>query len=110
MSYIKFTNDKSYLSWIVEHPNGYVVNVRRNENQSYMVLHKSTCGTIQNLYRSAGATDGGFTEHNYLKICAKDIEDLKTYARAHGRADGSFSKECGRCNPTAGVRVNTNPA
>lgn len=40
-------DDEEYLRWVDEHPDGYVVNVRRNFDPSYVVLHRSSCHTIR---------------------------------------------------------------
>ena len=97
---IEFTNDNSYLYWIANHPEGYVLNMRKNKSPGYMVLHKATCYSITNLNRKAGAKEGGFTEHDYLKVGAENVGDLRAWTRSNGRPDGSFSNECSFCKPT----------
>ena len=74
---------------------GFVLNARRRLVPSYMVLHRSTCPSISQSTRMA--RDGGFTERGYVKVCATDAQALRDWVRQHGRADGSFSKECGCC-------------
>lgn len=90
-------DDAAYQAWLTAYPCGYVLNVRRSLAPSYMVLHRAACSSISGYTRMAQA--GGFTERNYLKLCANDLEHLRAWVRRHGRADGSFSKRCGRCCP-----------
>jgi len=57
-----------------------------------MVLHRATCPSISE-YKGQ-ALPGGFTERQYIKICADNLDFLKRWLRQHGRPDGSFSSEC----------------
>jgi serine/threonine protein kinase len=90
-------NDETYLHWLGEHPEGYVINTHRNVTPNYMVLHKATCGTVKS---TQGISPGGFTERDYIKVCAGSIELLREWAKQHGRPDGSFSSACNTCKPT----------
>jgi hypothetical protein len=98
-NFITFPNDKIYLEWIAKNPNGFIINMRKNESPDYMVLHKASCHTIKHLNKNRGAKEGGFTEHEYKKVGAFDIDSLRKWVKNHGRSDGSFSKECGLCKP-----------
>lgn len=96
MSMIEFRNDEDgYLEWLAAHPNGYVLNVRRNPNPSYVVLHRASCSSIS----SSSRPDGAYTSRAYRKVCVTDMGQLKNAASAEGRKDGSFSKRCGLCRP-----------
>ncbi|MFM0500344.1 hypothetical protein [Paraburkholderia caffeinilytica] len=103
MSAKEFRNDdKRYLAWIDQHPRGFVLNRRSAGNSaSYMVLHTSTCRTVSQL--SGNGSEGGFTGRAYIKVCASDRQALADYVRANGRPDGSFSKECAFCKPSATI-------
>ena len=90
-------DDKAYQQWLTAHPNGYVVNTNKGVNQNYMVLHKATCSHVSNF---DSRKDGAFTQRDFMKACASDIEHLRNWAKAHGRADGSFSGTCGVCRPS----------
>lgn len=90
-------NDEAYLRWLGEHPEGYVINTHRNVAPNYMILHKATCGMIKS---TQGIPPGGFTERNYIKLCAGSIELLREWAKQHGRPDGTFSSACNICRPT----------
>jgi len=43
--------------------------------------------------------DGAYTDRGYQKVVASDLSELRGFARRAGRADGSFSKACGHCQP-----------
>ena len=44
---VEFMNDDDgYISWLSAHPDGFVLNCGRPPTPSYLMLHRSTCGTI----------------------------------------------------------------
>jgi hypothetical protein len=94
--YIVFDgNDGTYQDWLAMNSGGFVVNVRRNLSPKYMVLHRASCATVSKYGRMS--KQGGFTERSFIKVCASDTDTLRAWARRHGRADGTFSKECSLC-------------
>lgn len=99
MSAILLDNDDTeYLTWGRSHPTGSVINTFRNRDPGYMVLHRANCRTITK--NSGNAAPGGFTERDFIKICALDIGYLQEWARQNDRPDGSFSSECNHCDPS----------
>jgi hypothetical protein len=84
--------DEGYYAWLTTHPDGFVLNVRRQPDAKYVVLHRAFCPSIARR-RAAGA----YTGHGFRKICADTSEQLKSAAQREGRGDGSFSKRCGLC-------------
>jgi hypothetical protein len=90
-------DDEGYLAWVSDHPEGFVLNVRRKSDPSYVVLHRASCGSI-----SGKQVRGAFTHRNYRKVCADSIMALRAAAQREGRKDGSFSRECGLCRPSQG--------
>lgn len=93
---IQFDNDgQSYFAWLSGHPNGFVLNVRKRYDPSYVVLHRASCGTIS----SSKLVEGAYTERKLNKWCADTIDALRPAAKREGRADGSFSQQCGQCRP-----------
>jgi hypothetical protein len=90
-----FDNDSEYSAWLLANPGGYVVNMRHGYSPSYMVLHRSSCTTVNPSISSSEL--GAFTERDYLKVCGPDLEGLRSLAKAFGRPDGSFSLECSKC-------------
>lgn len=88
-------DDAGYLAWIGAHPEGFVLNVRRSPDPSYVVLHRANCGVIASTKRSAGA----YTAGGYRKVCGRYTE-LQAAAVGKGRVDGSFSAICRHCGPS----------
>lgn len=87
-------DDAAYLRWIAENPEGFVLNVERLPRPAYLILHRATCTTIVK-----PRDDGAYTDRSYQKVVARDLNELRGYARRVGRPDGSFSKACGHCQP-----------
>ena len=73
-------DDAGYLRWISEHPNGYVVNMRRSVDPNYLVLHRASCFSI-NRYPNMDEDPGGFTERAYRKLCSTSLSALEDYLR-----------------------------
>jgi hypothetical protein len=94
----EFSNDdEAYQQWLRGNPDGFVINTPRSKTPDYMVLHSASCSSISQYTRMA--QPGGFTERQYIKVCAADVESLRQWVRQHGRPDGSFTSECPICNP-----------
>ena len=88
---IIFDNDeKGYLTWVEENPEGFVVNTLKTPSRSYLVLHKATCGTIKTLKK------GNFTTGQYIKVCALDASELEKWAREEV---GGILDACQLCKP-----------
>jgi hypothetical protein len=87
-------DDDGYLGWLRDSPTGFVLNVRRNPDSNYTVLHRATCATI-----ARPRDDGAYTARGYRKVVASDVDELRSYTRSLGRPDGSFSVACGHCSP-----------
>lgn len=76
--YVVFrADDEGYMDWLAGHPTGYVVNAERNPKPGYLKLHHASCRYISGPSRSAGA----WTERQYIKVCAADIDLLEQWAR-----------------------------
>ena len=74
--------DVPYLTWLHEHPNGFVLNRRRGKSNGYLVLHCAGCRTIKDYNNMA--RPGGFTARAYIKVCADTVAELEQYARTKG--------------------------
>ncbi|MFN8614050.1 MAG: hypothetical protein U0931_41345 [Vulcanimicrobiota bacterium] len=82
--------DQSYLGWIAQHPDGYVLNVPRSLTAANLAkFHKASCWTVTR------ATGGPWTAE-YIKLCADSLADLQSWAQEHVR--GTVS-DCGTCHP-----------
>ena len=80
-------DDKPYLRWISEHPNGYVVNADRTPKPSYLKLHQADCPRV-----SAEAAPGAYTERAYIKICSYSRSALQRWAR--DKVGGELGNRC----------------
>ncbi len=84
-------DDAGYLGWISEHPVGYVLNLERSLNPTYLMLHRAECHTIR------GVPPGG--EHwtiDPIKGCSMVRTELERWAEAEV---GGAPAECKFCKP-----------
>ena len=91
---ILFEHDAYYLEWLARHRTGFVVNVRRNFNRNYVVLHRATCWTI-----SCRRNYGAYTERSYRKICGESLDEVQAAPTKCDRPRGDFTRICTICNP-----------
>ncbi len=91
------SNEKGYIDWVHKNPRGFVLNVRKEPDPEYAVLHRASCGSIKSNKR----VYGGYTMRSYKKICSPDIDSLRQAARNEGHKHGSFSKRCKLCKPNS---------
>ena len=68
----------------------------------YMVPRRACCLSISRY--TAVSRVGGFVERSHIKAFVDTIGALREWVRRNGRADGSFSKEWGFCNPLRRLR------
>jgi 5-methylcytosine-specific restriction enzyme A len=99
MAIAKFDgNDKSYLVWMAENPNSFIINTGRSINSTWFVAHRSQCTHITS---TTGFTEGAYTERKYIKIASNDLNELQTWFSNHySKFEGNF-KECKTCQPLA---------
>ena len=90
-----FSNDRAYMRWLNEHPDGFVLNTTQPPSARYIVLHRAKCLHIS--VPSHENEPGGFTERAYAKIGGDDVASLREWAASNG---GSFTSECSHCGPT----------
>ncbi len=80
-------DDKPYLRWISEHPNGYVVNADRNPKPSCLKLHQADCPRV-----SGPAAPGAYTERACIKVCSHSRPALERWAR--DKIGGALGTRC----------------
>ena len=80
-------NDKGYVAWLADHPDGYVLNCERPPRPSSLTLHRATCWTISR-------RSGNNWTVNYQKVCADTFEEIASWA---GQIGPPLS--CGFCAP-----------
>jgi hypothetical protein len=85
------SDDQQYLTWIREHPSGYVLNSTRPPTASYLMLHRASCHTV-----SGKPTRGDSWTRFYSKICSPDRAELEAWAKA---TLGGRVKPCRFCAP-----------
>jgi hypothetical protein len=84
-------NDEAFLTWLVGHPGGYVINIGRTE-RGYARLHRASCGTITRRPPLTGP---------YIKICSESHAELGRWSA--NRPDVTVSN-CGTCHPSGGAQ------
>jgi hypothetical protein len=90
---VRFVDDDAgYPMWLAANPQTFVVNVERRPRAGNVVLHQSTCRTINGV-----PTRGGTWTGPYVKWCG-DREELSAYVRSRV---GGEPRPCGTClNPS----------
>ena len=91
-------DDRAYLKWLTEHPEGFVANGRRKFDPDYLVLHRATCRSV-NVFPGMEENPGGFTERNYVKYCGESISSLEKHLDSFTGSSQPLSKECSSCKP-----------
>ena len=80
-------DDDGYLRWLAGHTHGYVLNAQRSPRAAYLKLHRAFCPHISGQPRIPGA----WTERQYIKVCAEDIDALERWAQdSTGGRPGRF--------------------
>ncbi len=97
-------DDAGYLTWLADHPDGYVINIGRGHSAAEAKVHHAGCWTINGKNPRGGVWTGP-----YVKVCAEHLVDLEQWA-----ADqvGQSLPPCGTCRPVHGgaKRTSTKPA
>lgn len=83
-------DDHGYRSWLVAHPEGWVLNTHRHPKPGYLILHHAVCRTINR------PDDDRIWTGAYSKLCADIRSELEAWARAQLRAE---VQPCGLCLP-----------
>jgi len=79
-------DDSSYLQWLSEHPDAYVINTTRRPGPGYLVLHRARCRTI------SGPSSGSTFTGEYSKACGTR-QELQAFAQDLG----GDANPCGIC-------------
>ncbi|MDE2583354.1 MAG: hypothetical protein KGL52_17085 [Rhodospirillales bacterium] len=86
-------DEHAYRDWLDAHADGRVVNLRREPDPAYAVLHRATCWTIG--FATRREDTGPYTGRAYVKACAAEEHDLLAWVR--WRQGAGFSKRCRHC-------------
>jgi hypothetical protein len=66
-------NDKGYVAWLSEHPDGFVLNCGRPPTPSYLVLHRATCWSISGMVERGGSVRAYVVPHKLHGAVKKHI-------------------------------------
>ncbi len=94
--------DADYIRWLDQYSSGFVVNLERSTTPRNIILHKANCGTIRVVRRSRGGIPkpGGFTERDYVKVCAETVSGTRDLLKRRLNSDQvEFLRRCQKCNP-----------
>lgn len=67
-------DDESYLRWLSDHPDGYVINTNRRPSPGYLMLHRADCRLI------SGPSTGTTFTGEYSKVCGTTSQ-LEAFAQ-----------------------------
>ena len=85
MSAIYFDHDdEKYLNWTKKNQNGFVLNIGKDNNPKYRVLHSANCYSITRRAKTYG--EGSFTALGYRKVCANEFEHIINWIKENGGA------------------------
>ncbi len=87
---IFINNDKAYLSWLTQNPEGFVVNSYLHPSPDYLVLHRANCWTISTAARTNWTTTG------FIKVCSLYRTELENWAK---KEVGGQLHHCQICKP-----------
>lgn len=91
-------DDEQFLRWTADNPNGFVANMRRRYDPSYVVLHRASCSRLTRR-ASPETSPGGFTERFFIKVCSETVADLDSFIAGQWKMDSPvFSKKCSFCD------------
>ena len=74
---IYIDEDRSYLSWVFHHRDGFVIDWLRQPTRRKPVLHRATCPQI----RKSPTKKTHWTTGRHIKACSLDRNQLETWAQ-----------------------------
>lgn len=89
---IILNDDKSYLSWVTHHRQGFVLDGRSSPKLAHLVLHRATCVNI----KAAPSKRTHWTTGGRFKACALDRAELEAWANEE---TGKSTELCPVCQP-----------
>jgi hypothetical protein len=81
-------NEAQFDNWRTLNPQGFFINSEATPSERYLVLHRTTCSSIDTGRRTT-----------YRKTCAVSIEELRQWLEEHGLDRGAVSSRCPTCAP-----------
>jgi len=94
-------DDPGYLEWLTSHPAGFVLNTYAHATPDYLILHRSSCRTINRQLRP-----GSMWTSPYAKTCSDVRGEIEEWAI---RETGKQVRPHSQCAGTGGVRSLVSP-
>ncbi len=89
-------SDAKYLAWLAAHSGGYVLNIDAGRRRRVHCIHVPACHLIS----KPRGRPGGFTERDFMKVCAESLDALLACVRARWPEHAEV-KRCGCVNKRA---------
>lgn len=89
------SGDEPYKQWMEEHPEGYVLNVKRKTSSGFAVFHDSQCSHILGVLSSHRSD--AHTKHDKIKVCAEETEPLVEWLTDNRRKAVYGAEVCDDC-------------
>jgi hypothetical protein len=87
-----FSNDdKGYLKWLNENPNGYVLRANNPPTAGSLMAHRAKCCAI-----NGNPNRGSEWTKKYIKVCAIRLSEISGWTEENFGYQPSF---CSRCSP-----------
>jgi hypothetical protein len=84
-------DDRGYLTWVRQNPEGFLVNCNASPTPNYVIAHRATCHMI-----SGVPANGTTFTVLYKKICGNTLTELDAWAK---REVNIRPHRCGICEP-----------
>ena len=87
-------DDRGYLDWVAENPDGYVLDIRRGFDTSDAELHRASCRDISGENPRRESWTGP-----YIKLCSPDVAAFDQFAAVRARVPIDRCLACLLANP-----------
>lgn len=90
------SGDEPFLGWMDEHPEGYVLNVKRKSSSGFAVFHDSECSHISGVLSSHRSD--AHTKLDKIKVCVEETEPLVEWLTQNRPTAVVGAVVCGDCD------------
>ncbi|HWR83044.1 MAG TPA: HNH endonuclease [Candidatus Deferrimicrobium sp.] len=102
MSATRLTNDAEYLVWIGKNPQGFVLNIRKNNSKTYRKGHTAKCTTIT-IYKKGQKVGKAFCGDGYRKVVSNSRTDLDEWVKNNGGGSIEWTCNCNLASPVESI-------
>ena len=81
-------NDAIYQDWLLNNPNGWVLNVRRNLTPSYMVLYSAPCTSVTGVTPSSALNSALIASNSAAVLSSHPLALIATHPLRIARSPG----------------------